>query len=139
MAVRDTNKDKKPFIVDRDEQTFIGIDFPFRVGQSGEGWGASTEVTLDAVTNNLRNLVSTEVGERLMQPNLGVRLKRFLFEPFSEELVAKIQDQIIEGMDYLLPFVQINDIRVKMSDNNTGDFRSVMEIFVDFSLKESNI
>lgn len=131
MAIVD--KTKQNWIYDRDEATSIGLKLPMTLDN---GYDASTKTTIDAVKQNVLNLLNTEMGERVMQPNLGVRLKKFLFEPFSEELVAKIQDQIIEGMDYWLPFVQINDIRVKMSDNNTGDFRSVMEIFVDFSLKK---
>ena len=78
MAVLDTNKTKKPYIVDRDENTFIGLDFPFRIGSTGEGWGASSQITLDAVKNNLKNLISTEVGERVFQPNLGVKLRQYL-------------------------------------------------------------
>tara|TARA_Y100000034_G_scaffold121454_1_gene165679 strand:+ start:52 stop:204 length:153 start_codon:yes stop_codon:yes gene_type:complete len=35
-----------------------------------------------------------------------------------------------------LPFIIINNIKVKMSDNESGDFKSVMEISIDFSLKK---
>ena len=131
MAIID--KTKQNWIYDRDEATSIGLKLPMIIDN---GYDASTKTTIDAVKQNVLNLLNTEIGERVMQPNLGVRLKRFLFEPFSDELVNQIQDQIVEGMDYWLPFVQINDIRVKMSDNNTGDFRSVMEVSVDFSLKK---
>ena len=44
MAVLDTNKTKKPYIVDREENTFIGLDLQFRIGAVGEGWGASTQI-----------------------------------------------------------------------------------------------
>ena len=37
-------------------------------------------------------------------------------------------------MNYWLPFVQITDIRVQMSDNESGDFRSMMEVSIDFNL-----
>ena len=71
-----------------------------------------------------------------MQPNLGIMLKRFLFEPFSEDLVAQVQDQIIESINYWLPFVQLNDIQVNMSDDNSDVGRSTMKISVHFSLKQ---
>ena len=136
MAIIDTNKTKKPFLVDRDENTYIGLDLPFRVGSAGEGWGASTQITLDAVKNNIKNLVSTEVGERLYQPNLGVRLRRFLFEPFSEGLVEDIKVVIYESVNFWLPFCEINDIIVKMSENQGANFTNVMEISITFSLKK---
>jgi phage baseplate assembly protein W len=67
---------------------------------------------------------------------LGCRLKRFLFEPFSEEMVAQIQDVIIESLNYWLPFVLIRYIDVKMSDNMTADSYSKLKISVAFSLEQ---
>ena len=136
MAVIDTNKTKKPFLVDRDENVFIGLDFPFRVGAVGEGWGASTQTTLASVRNDLKNLVSTEAGERLMQPNLGVKLRRFLFEPFSESLADEIKVVITDTVNFWLPFVEIKSINVRMSDNQGADFINLMEISIVFSLKK---
>ena len=39
-------------------------------------------------------------------------------------------------MNFWLPFVQLNDIRVKMSGDDSGVGRSTMEISIDFSLKQ---
>ena len=136
MAIKDTNKTKKPYIVDRDEDVYIGLDFPLHRGDDRSGMFASTSTTLEAVKVNVRNLLQTELGERVMQPNLGIRLKQFLFEPFSEDLVVQVQDTIVESMNFWLPFVQLNDIRVKMSDDNSDVGRSTLEILVDFSLKQ---
>ena len=69
-----------------------------------------------------------------MQPNLGVGLKTFLFEPFSEDVVESVKESIIESLNTWLPFVQINEIEVDMSDNNSDRFRSTLEIFIRFSL-----
>ena len=35
-----------------------------------------------------------------------------------------------------MPFVQVNDIQVNMSENTTGDFLSAMDVSIDFSLKK---
>ena len=43
MAIRDLSK--KPFIEDRDEKVFIGIDLPFRLSSGKEGYFASTSTT----------------------------------------------------------------------------------------------
>tara|TARA_R100001377_G_scaffold57602_1_gene34371 strand:- start:319 stop:771 length:453 start_codon:yes stop_codon:yes gene_type:complete len=136
LAIIDTNKTKKPFIVDRDDNTFIGIDMPFRVGQSGEGWGASSQTTLDAVKNDLKNLVSTESGERLYQPNLGVKLRKYLFQPFTENLVDDIKNTVADSVSFWLPFVELTDIKVQMSETQGSDFASLLEISIIFSLKK---
>ena len=78
MAIKDTTK--KPYIVDRDENIFIGIEYPFRLSDGVEGYFKSTDTTLKAIKENITNFIKTERGERLFQPTLGLGLKRFLFE-----------------------------------------------------------
>ena len=135
MAVIDANKTNKPFINDRDNTIQIGLDMPFRVGNTGEGWGASTQTTLNAVSNNLKNLIATEIGERLYQPNLGVALRQYLFQPFGQDVIDGVSQSIFEAVGYWLPFININDIKINMSENQAGDFKGVMEVSVVFSLK----
>ena len=68
MAIKDLSK--KPFIEDRDDNVFIGIDLPFRKSDGSEGWFASTKTTINAVKNNISNLLNTHKGERYLQPNI---------------------------------------------------------------------
>tara|TARA_Y100000034_G_C6634699_1_gene277240 strand:+ start:43 stop:480 length:438 start_codon:yes stop_codon:yes gene_type:complete len=133
MAIIDKNAHN--WIDDSNENQSIGLTLPLLLDN---GQIASTKTTLEAVKQNVLNLLNTEMGERVMQPNLGIMLKRFLFEPFSNEVVDNIGSVIVEAMNHWMPFVQINDIRVKMSDNESGDFKSTMEVSVDFSLKKDN-
>ena len=81
MAIIDLNK--KPIIVDRNNDIFIGIDLPFRKSGGSEGWFASTSTTIKAVKNNIRLLLQTQKGERLMQPQLGLNLQKYLFEQIT--------------------------------------------------------
>ena len=128
MAVKDTNKTKKPYIVDRDDDVFIGLDFPLHRGDDRSGNFASTLTTLEAVKVNARNLLQTELGERVMQPNLGIQLKRYLFEPFTEDVKIAIQNSIVDTFSVWLPFVTIVALDVEMSDANA------LKIFVEFVL-----
>ena len=118
MAIKDTSK--KPFIEDRDNNVFIGIDLPFRKSDGIEGWFASTTTTIEAVKNNIRNLLSTHKGERYMQPNIGLNLRKFLFEQFTDELRLQIENDILDTFDFWLPFVQVKDLTVEMSSATDG-------------------
>ena len=118
---------------DNDEDQYIGLSLPLILDNGQE---ASTKTTMDAVKMNLLNLCSTEVGERPMQPLLGVKLKQFVFEQWSEDLIVRVQDAITTAVNYWLPFIQINNIGVKMSDSQAGDFRSTLEVSITFSLKK---
>ena len=118
MAIKDTSK--KPFIEDRDNNVFIGIDLPFRKSDGIEGWFASTTTTIEAVKNNIRNLLSTHKGERYMQPNIGLNLRKFLFEQFTDELRLQIENDILDTIDFWLPFIQVKDLKVGMSSATAG-------------------
>ena len=111
MAILDTSK--KPFIQDRDNDVFIGINLPFKKSEGSEGYFLSTTTTIDAVKNNVKLLLSTDKGERIFQPNLGVGLRRFLFEPITGETTLAIQNEIIDTFNFWLPFITIKDIQVE--------------------------
>ena len=127
MAIRDTSI--KPFIQDRDENAFVGIDYPFHKSNGVEGWFKSTSTTIEAVKNNVRLLLRTERGERLMQPNLGVALKRFLFQQIDADTIIAMQNEIIDVMNFWLPFVEIKDIQVSSDDS-----RNTININVTFNI-----
>ena len=131
MAIRDITK--KPYIADRDENVFIGIDLPFRKSDTGEGWFTSTTTTIDAVKNNIRNLLLTNKGERYIQPRLGLNLRRFLFEQFDEDAKSLIQSEILDTFSFWLPFVKIRDLKISMDENDSIG-KNKLKIFIAFNI-----
>ena len=130
MAIKDTNKTETPYIVDRDEDVFIGLDIPLHRGNDGNGNFAATSTTLEAVKVDATNLLQTELGERVMQPTLGVRLKQYLFEPFNDDVKVNIQNEILDTFSVWLPFVEITTLNIEMSDTNN------LKIFLEFVLNK---
>ena len=118
MAIKDTTK--KPYIIDRDEEIFVGIDLPFRKSDGIDGWFASTTTTIEAVKNNIRSLLLTERGERFFQPTLGLNLKKYLFEDINGGLVAQIKEDIDQIFTVWLPFVEISKLEVKLFENDSS-------------------
>tara|TARA_R100000008_G_C3456185_1_gene101852 strand:+ start:125 stop:493 length:369 start_codon:yes stop_codon:yes gene_type:complete len=70
---------------------------------------------------NLKMLLLTNPGERIMVPNYGVGLKSFLFENFTPSLLSQISTKIKEQVNIFMPAVNIVDIVVntKNADTNT--------------------
>ena len=134
MAIKDTTR--KPYIEDNDENIFIGIDLPFRKSNGIEGYFASTSTTIEAVKNNIRNLVNTHQGERFMQPQLGMNLRKYLFEQFTDEAVFSIQNDIVDTFKKWLPFVEIQDIQVNMSNSNDSIGKNTMNITIVFNITQ---
>ena len=55
-----------------------------------------------------------------MQPNMGLNLRKFLFEQFTDELRLQIEKDILDTFEFWLPFVQVKDLNVGMSDVTAG-------------------
>lgn len=96
----------------------IGVSLPFN-GPSGPF--NSTYSTQEQIKSNLINLLLTNKGERVFNPEFGADLGRALFEGISENLTDIIKELINTNVAIFLPEIQINDIIVDLStpDNNT--------------------
>tara|TARA_R100000315_G_C5206274_1_gene121920 strand:+ start:566 stop:1033 length:468 start_codon:yes stop_codon:yes gene_type:complete len=132
MAIRDTSK--KPYIQDNDTKVKIGIDLPIRRDDESGGYFATTSTTIEAVKNNIRNLLQTNEGERFFQPNLGLNLKRLLFEHITEENLIDIQDSILDKLEYWLPFVEVRDIEVLRNENDTSIKSNEIKVKILFNI-----
>ena len=134
MAIKDTSK--KPYIVDNDTNVKVGIDLPIRRGNDKDGFFATTSTTIEAVKNNIRNLLQTEEGERFFQPNLGIGLRRLLFENITEENLLGIQDVILDKLEFWLPFVEVSDIQVLSRDDTTDIGVNEIRVKILFNIKQ---
>ena len=76
------NQNVKRFIEDVDTRVSVGWDLPLGIQPgTSDGMFATTKTTVDAIKNDIRLLLMTQKGERVMQPNLGMNIRQFFFEP----------------------------------------------------------
>ena len=129
-------KTDKPYVEDKDTTVHIGIDLPFTVGDTS-GYFKSTLTTMDAVKNNIRSLVNTEKGQRLLQPGIGLNLKKYLFEPITEETNLLIEDEIVNTFKKWLPFVTIQDLKIT-SEETDGIGKNKINIKIMFGINRNN-
>ena len=132
MAIKDTSK--KPYIQDNDTRVKIGIDLPIRRDDNLDGFFASTSTTIEAVKNNIRNLLQTNEGERFFQPNLGLNLKQLLFEQVTDENLISIQDTILDKFELWLPFVEVRDIQLLSNGDDTSIGVNEIRVKIDFNI-----
>tara|TARA_Y100000004_G_scaffold72105_1_gene81053 strand:+ start:72 stop:518 length:447 start_codon:yes stop_codon:yes gene_type:complete len=117
------------FIEDKDSRVSVGIKLPFS-NASRDGYFNSSKTTIAAVKNNIKMLLSTDKGERLFQPNLGVSVKEFLFQPLDEEIQIQIENSIVEALELWMPFVELLDIRMNEKNNQ-------LNVELDFKISKS--
>ena len=82
---------------------------------------------------NIKNLILTRTGERLLNPLFGCDIHRILFEPIVEgDIEKKIQDSIEQAVNYWIPEVNIDEIVFDFNeadiDNHTINFNIVFSL-----------
>mgnify|MGYP001193982882 FL=1 len=114
---------------DLDPDVKIGVSLPMD-HIDGSGFFPGTSTTLTQTSSNIRNLLLTNKGERVGQPEFGCGLLQILFEPLSETLIESIRTEIQESIAFWLPHVIINNILVQQDEVNPH----LLNIEIEFAL-----
>ena len=128
------NRRVKRFVEDIDSRVSVGLDFPIS-RQSGDtnGYFATTKTTIDAIKNDIRLLLTTERGERLFQPFLGMNIRRFLFEQITDDTAVEIENDIVDTFNTWLPFVDLREINIDLSEQD----QNKINIKIVFNIKRA--
>ena len=106
----------------------IGLALPFARGNSG--LFRQTETTLEQAGHNIKNLLLTSKGERVMQPDFGSDLRSLLFEQAGDNINNDIKEAISDAMSNWLPYINISSVNVIENETNLNQ----MKVSIDFSL-----
>ena len=79
------------------------------------------------VKQNIKMLILTNPGERVMEPEYGVGIRRFLFESFESDVYERIDDKIREQVARYMPAVQIRKLQFAGSSPDTNTLRLYLE------------
>jgi hypothetical protein len=102
--------------LDLQKNIAIGVALPF----DGPGVFRSTFSTKDQIKSNLVNLLLTDIGERVMNPNFGCNLKRFLFEGITSQNIDALKSNILNSISIYIPEVTVSEIVIEPdTDYNT--------------------
>ena len=107
----------------------IGISLPMD-HTDGSGFFPGTSTTLSQTGSNIRNLLLTNKGERVGQPEFGCGLLQILFEPLSDTLIDNVTSSIEEALATWLPHVLINKLNVEGDEVEQNQ----LNIEIEFSL-----
>ena len=92
--------------LDLQKNIAIGVSLPF----DGPGVFNSTYTTKDQIKSNLVNLLLTDVGERVMNPNFGCELRKFLFEGITDNNSELLINSLTDSISVFIPQVTVRDI-----------------------------
>jgi phage baseplate assembly protein W len=115
--------------LDLDPDVTIGLGLPMQHHDT-KGFFPGTSTTLSQTGSNIRNLLLTNRGERVGQPNFGGDLLLTLFEPMSDQLITSVEERISEAMVEWLPHVTVNELIVEQDESEPNQ----LNIKLEFSL-----
>ncbi|SDE09466.1 GPW/gp25 family protein [Kordiimonas lacus] len=95
-----------------DNNTFFGRGWAFPpTFDRGRGGAEMVEKETD-IRQSLHILLTTRVGERLLEPLYGCDLTRFLFEPIDTTLKTYMREVIRDAILYFEPRIKLKDIQL---------------------------
>ena len=100
--------------------TAIGIVLPIGNANNGSFFKQSY-TTIDAAKSNIKNLILTMRGERIMHPTLGTGLWNLVFEPMqSGDTLEAVKATITDNVEFWLPYINLDDVDVTFNDGNNS-------------------
>ena len=112
--------------LDLDPNTTIGVALPMDYSDEG-GFFPGTQTALTQTSSNIKNLLLTNKGERVGQPDFGCGLLQILFEPMSDDLLESVRSTIEEAISFWLPHVTINKIEVERDSVEQHQLNIILE------------
>lgn len=110
----------------------------------GTGWGfppsfaANGDVALVSADEDIRQslqiLLSTRLGERVMQPTYGCNLDELLFEPLSATVASNIKELVRTAILYHEPRIRLERVDLQLDRDRQG----VVLITVDYIIRATN-
>lgn len=88
----------------------------------------------DLVKQNLKNLLLTIPGERVMIPDFGVGLATFLFEQDTPLLRSEISAKIREQVSKYMPFLEIINILFQSAFDNDEIDKNFESMKIEYNI-----
>ena len=108
----------------------IGPRLPLTLNSSDGYTSIKTLKTM--IKQNLKMLILTNPGERVMNPEFGVGIKQFLFENFQSDVYTRIDEKIREQVNFYLPVVSI----VKIELGRLNQDQNILALRIEYAIPD---
>jgi len=117
-------------------KTAIGAPPELRTNLKEGGYFSKAQ-GISLIKNNLRQLLLCERGERIMLPNYGISLQKFLFEPLDETTFYLIKTEILKTLQTY--FSIANVITISVLSNELEAVRSQIVVKLTLQLMDGSL
>ncbi len=94
----------------------------------------NNQTVLEVIQQNLKMVLLTSPGERIMDPNFGVGMKRYLFEQNDSSTYSRIKARIRRQVKEYMGYIVIEDVLFNSESNNDNITANGLLVTVKFSI-----
>ena len=111
----------KKIVIDTEEFNNFAVGITLPIQRGNDGYFSQSFITFDQVRSNLKNLLLTKKGERIIHPEFGSGLHDLLFQPATEKFEEDLENTINDAVAKWLPYVIVEDINIDISKEQTDN------------------
>lgn len=115
-------------------RSFLGAGWSFPPTFSRREEGVLMVADEEDIRQSLEILLSTSLGERMMEPKYGCNLKHFLFEPMDPSLRTYIEDMIKTAILYHEARIDLQQVQLGLERSYEG----MLLINVEYTIRGTN-
>jgi len=111
----------------------LSVSLPVRIDEI-DGAYALNKTYTQVATQNIKMVVLTSPGERIMTPEFGVGVRKYLFEPNTPATATSLKNRIYNQVAKYLPYITLLEVKV----SNILDGNS-LNIFIRYTIPAVNV
>jgi phage baseplate assembly protein W len=116
-------------VADLAENDYKVLGIGINKSSNSNGVFSTNYTTLTQAKDNLKNLILTKKGERLMNPEFGCDVWLVLFEQMDGATIeSRIETSIVDAVDTWLPYISLTSIVFDYDDNDIDTNRISLDI-----------
>ena len=116
------------------------VNFKFPLKSENQGFFQSNKTTIAAIREDIKTLLMTVKGERVMHKEMGTNipvLSGQLFEPIHKvELLEKIRLEINVAIENYLPFISLQDVVLLTSEDDDSLKTNQVRVSMAYIIKD---
>ena len=116
-----------------DEQ-FLGKGWGFPVTFANQGRAVAVVAAEEDVRESLNILLSTQSGERVLNPTFGWKRDALMFEPLSTSFAAYLAREIEMAILFFESRIELNSVNFETEPDQEG----LVLIRIDYTIKTTN-
>jgi phage baseplate assembly protein W len=117
-----------------DEQQFLGRGWAFPVTFGNQGRSVVMADAEEDIRQSLGILLSTRMGERVLNPTFGWKRDALMFEPLSTSFGAYLVREIETAILFFESRIELN----RVSFENAPDQQGLILIRLDYTVRTTN-